>query len=120
MLARQALLVINPEVASLRDAQQVKRLVNAQIGGGRVLTVLNKANMNGGLSLDMVTQGLGSKPDIIIPELSKIVVRAANLGKPAISDCPALRRALMPLTQEVSGADLRTGKSTLLNFLRRS
>ena len=120
MLARQALIVINPEVASIRDAIQVKRLVDAQIGGGRVLTVLNKASMKGGLTLDMITQGLGSKPDIIIPELSKIVVRAANLGKPAINDCAALRRALMPLTQEASGADLRTSKSRLLKFLQRS
>ena len=59
LLARQALLVINPEVASLRDAQQVKRLVTAQIGGGRVLTVLNKASIAGGLSLDLVSEGLG-------------------------------------------------------------
>ena len=71
LLARQALLVINPEVASLRDAQQVKRLVTAQIGGGRVLTVLNKASMAGGLSLELVSEGLGWKPDMIIPELSK-------------------------------------------------
>ena len=119
LLARQALLVINPEVASLRDAQQVKRLVTAQIGGGRVLTVLNKASIAGGLSLDLVSEGLGWKPDIIIPELSKTLVRAGNLGKPAVNDCPALRRALMSLTQEASGADLRT-KSGLLSFLRRS
>lgn len=120
LLARQALLVLNPEVASLRDAQQMKRLINAQIGGGRVLTILNRANMPGALSLDMVKQGLGSKPEVIIPDMAKIVVRATNLGKPAVHDCPQLRRALMPLTQEASGADLRSGSKSWLKFLRRS
>lgn len=120
LLARQALLVLNPEVASLRDAQQMKRLINSQIGGGRVLTVLNRATMKGGLDLEMVTQGLGSKPEVIIPDLPKALVRAANLGKPAINECQPLRRALMPLTQEASGADLRSGAAGLLKFLRRS
>ena len=120
LLARQALLVLNPEVASLRDAQQMKRLINSQIGGGRVLTVLNRSTMKGGLSLDMVKQGLGSKPEVIIPDLPKALVRAANLGKPAINECPQLRRALRPLTQEASGADLRSGTAGLLKFFRRS
>jgi pilus assembly protein CpaE len=120
LLARQALLVLNPEVASLRDAQQMKRLINAQIGGGRILTVLNRSNMPGALSLEMVKQGLGSKPEIIIPDLPKAVVRSANLGQPAINDCQPLRRALMPLTQEASGADLRSGASGWLKFFHRS
>ena len=120
LLARQALLILNPEVASLRDAQQMKRLINAQIGGGRILTVLNRSTMPGALSLEMVKQGLGSKPEIIIPDIPKAVVRAANLGQPAINDCQPLRRALMPLTQEASGADLRSGASNWLKFFHRS
>lgn len=120
LLARQALIILNPEVASLRDAQQLKRLVNSQIGSGRVITVLNKSTMPGALSLDMVKQGLGSKPEVIIPDLSKVIGRAANLGKPAIHDCQPLRRALMPLTQEASGADLRSGARGWLKILRRS
>lgn len=120
LLSRQALLVLNPEVASLRDAQQMKRLINTQIGGGRVLTILNRANMPGALSLDMVKQGLGVKPEVIIPDLPKVIVRATNLGKPAVHDCQQLRRALMPLTQEASGADLRIGASGWHKLFRRS
>ncbi len=120
LLARQALLVLNPEVASLRDAQQIKRLINAQIGGGRILTILNKSTMPGALSLDMVKQGLGSKPEVIIPDLAKALVRSANLGKPAVHECQPLSRALMPLTQEASGADLRSGLSGWRKLLQRS
>ncbi len=120
LLARQALLVLNPEVASLRDAQQMKRLIDLQIGGGRILTVLNRSNMVGALSLDMVKQGLGSKPEVVIPDLPKAIVRAANLGKAAIKDCPPLRRALLPLSQEASGADLRSNARNWLKLFRRS
>lgn len=118
--ARQALLVLNPEVASLRDAQQMKRLITAQIGGGRVLTILNRSNMPGALSLDLVKQALGSTPEVVIPNMPKAIVRSANLGKPAVNDCQGLRRALMPLTQEASGADLRSGSGSWLKFFRRS
>ena len=120
LLARQALLVLNPEVASLRDAQQMKRLINSQIGGGRLITVLNRSNMSGGLSIDMVTEGLGWKPEVVIPDMPKVIVRAANLGKPAITECQPLRRALRSLTQEASGADLRSSAAKLLKRFRRS
>ena len=120
LLARQALLVLNPEVASLRDAQQIKRLIDSQIGGGRILTVLNRSNMVGALSLDLIKQGLGSKPEVVIPDLPKAIVRAANLGKAAVKDCPPLRRALMPLSQEASGADLRSSARGWLKLFRRS
>ena len=118
--ARQALIVLQPDVASLRDAQQVKRLINARIGAGRVLTVLNRSNMPGALKAEMIQQGLGEKPEIVIPDLAKSLVTAANLGRPALKDCAALRRALTPLTQEVSGVDLRPAGTSLLKFFKRS
>jgi len=120
LLARQALIVLNPDVASLRDAQQAKRMINTQIGAGRVLSVLNRATMPGALSLAMVEEGLGKKPEVIIPDLSKQLMRAANLGRPALNDCSALGRALTPLTQEISGVDLRPATGRLARWLRRS
>lgn len=121
LLARQALIVIQPDVASLRDAQQAKRLINSHIGAGRVLTVLNRSTMPGGLKADMIEQGLGEKPEVVIPDLSKSLVKSANLGRPALRDSPALRRALTPLTQEVSGVDLRpAGTNLLMKYFRRS
>ena len=121
LLARQALVVLTPEVGSLRDAQQTRNLINAQIGAGRVLTVLNRANMPGALRLDLVKQGLGLQPEVVVPDLSKQLVRAANLGRPAIRDTVAFRRALTPLTQEISGVDLgRPAAARFMGLLRRS
>ena len=119
-LARQALVIMTPDVASLRDAQQTKLMINTLIGAGRVMTVLNRANMPGALKAALVQQALGAKPEITIPDMPKQLLRAANLGRPALRDSAALRRALTPLTQEISGVDLRTGKAGLLSFLRRS
>ncbi|MEI4927571.1 hypothetical protein Q8G50_34195, partial [Klebsiella pneumoniae] len=52
----------------------------------------------------MIEQGLGGKPTIQIPELSKQMLRAANLGKPALNECPPFRKPIALLAQEVSGA----------------
>ena len=120
LLARQALIVLHPDVASLRDAQQVKRLINTHIGAGRVLTVLNRATMPGALKADMIQQALGEKPEIVIPDLPKSLLRSANLGRAALKDSPALGRALMPLTQEISGVDLRPAGTSVMKFFKRS
>ncbi len=120
LLARQALVVLTPDVGSLRDAQQARRLINSQIGAGRVMTVLNRCNMPGALKAHLVQQGLGVKPEVTVPDLPKQLVRAANLGRPALRDSAALRKALTPLTQEISGVDLRPGPGRFLARLRKS
>ena len=120
VLARQALVIMNPDVASLRDAQKTKRMINTLIGAGRVMTVLNRANMPGALKSNMVQEALGAKPEITIPDLPKQLVRAANLGRPALRDSSSLKRSLTALTQEISGVALRAGRSSLLDRLRRS
>lgn len=120
MLARQALVVMTPDVASLRDAQQTKRMVNTLIGAGRVMTVLNRSNMPGALKSNMVQQALGAKPEVSIPDMPKQLMKSANLGRPALRESSTLRRALTSLTQEISGVSLRAGNKRLLDLLRRS
>lgn len=118
--ARQALIVLTPDVASVRDAQQTRRLVNAQIGAGKSLIVLNRANMPGALEANLVEQGLGAKPEVLIPDMPKQLVKCANLGKPALRECPALRRSLAQLTQEISGVEQRAPKTSFFGrYFRR-
>ena len=119
VLARQALVIMNPDLASLRDAQQTKRMVNSLIGAGRVMTVLNRYNMPGAMKASMVEEALGAKPEVFIPDLGKQLVRSANLGRPAIRDSATLKRALTSLTQEISGVALKAGRRNLLDWLRR-
>jgi pilus assembly protein CpaE len=103
LLARHALVVFGPDVGSLRDAEQTRQMVTALVGAGRTMMVLNHAGAPGALKLPLIEEGLGMKPDVIIPDLPRQLPRAANLGRPALRDSTALQRALAPLTQEISG-----------------
>jgi pilus assembly protein CpaE len=100
--ARHLLVVMTPDLASIRDAERLRQLA-AGFGNPQVSIVLNRIGMPGGLKLPMIEQGLGSKPAIQIPDFSKQLGRAANLGKPALGECPAFRKAMALLALEVSG-----------------
>ncbi|MGH2930754.1 MAG: AAA family ATPase, partial [Solirubrobacteraceae bacterium] len=121
-VARQRVVVLGPDITSLRDTLAARRLCT-RLGVPRVITVLNRAGGAGALKPALITEGLGAAPDVMIPDLSHHLPRAANLGKVALPKVGALRRALEPLTLEVSGvrvgAASRSGKS-LLSWLSRS
>jgi pilus assembly protein CpaE len=101
-MARQHVLVFGPDVAGVRDAVAGRKLGGGS-AAGRTLMVLNRAGSPGGLKLKMVTEGLGQPPDFVIPDLPRHLPRAAHLGRPALRESAAFRRALAPLTQEISG-----------------
>ncbi|MGK7864842.1 AAA family ATPase [Falsiroseomonas sp. E2-1-a4] len=107
LLARHALLVLGPDVGSLHNVELMRRMLASLIGGGRTMTVLNRYGAAGALKRDLIKEGLGTEPDIIIPDLPKPLNRAANLGRAALRDSPVLQRALAPLTQEIAGVALR-------------
>ncbi|MBL6457164.1 hypothetical protein JMJ55_17650 [Belnapia sp. T6] len=100
--ARHSVLVLGPDIAGLRDALALRRLVAAS-GAARATMVLNRATMPGGLKPKLVEEGLGAPPDVTIPDLPRHLPRAANLGQPASRESAVLRRALAPLLQEIGG-----------------
>ena len=102
-VARQVVVVLKPDVTGLRDAKAVRRLVIAATGSDRVVTVVNRSNEPGALSLALIREGLGTKPDATIPDLGKGMVQALNLGVPAVKHVPALRKYLAAILLEVAG-----------------
>jgi len=102
-VARQVITVMTPDVASLRDTQAIRNLVTSVTGSDRVITLLNRSDMEGGLTVDLIEKGLGVRPDIIIPELGKGMLEAINLGVPAVQRVPGLRKSLAPLVRELTG-----------------
>lgn len=119
LLARHALVIFGPDVGGLRDAEQTRRMVSSLIGGGRTMMVLNRATAPGALKSNLIQEGLGGKPEVVIPDLPRQLPRAANLGRPALHDSAVLRRAMAPLTQEISGINLRKGGSLIGRLFRR-
>jgi pilus assembly protein CpaE len=115
-LARQRVLVMRADVTSVRDTAAAKKLIGKLPNSAPILTVLNRAGAPGALSAAMVTEGLGAPPDIVIPDLPRQLPRAANLGRPALKDSAALRRALGPLSQEVGGIRAAPSRSWMDRF----
>lgn len=100
-MARHVALVMSPDVAGIRDAIAARKLLTAE-GALRAMTVLNRAGQPGALTLKLVEEGLGAAPDVVIPDLPQLLPRAANLGQPALRQSAQLRRALAPLTREIT------------------
>jgi len=109
-MARQHVLVFGPDVAGVRDAVAGRKLGGGG-AAGRTLMLLNRAGIPGGLKMKMVAEGLGQQPDFVIPDLPRHLPRAAHLGRPALHESTAFRRALAPLTQEISGVSAEKSAS---------
>jgi pilus assembly protein CpaE len=118
-LARQVIVVLAPDVSSLRDTKAIRQLVSRVSGADRVMTVLNRADMNGCLTPALVEKGLGAAPDVVIPELGKRMQQAANLGIPALQRVPALRKHLAPLVREIAGVRAGASRTSLLKRIFR-
>jgi pilus assembly protein CpaE len=113
-LARQVVLVLEPDVASLRNARVIRQLATTMSGADRVVNVLNRANMKGGLPRPVVEKALGSPLSLVIPELGKRMPESMNVGIPAIRRVPALRKLLAPLIREIAGIDLARDRRSWL------
>jgi len=116
--ARHVALVMGPDVAGIRDAIAARKLVGSG-ASSRVTTVLNRAGMPGTLKTKLVEEGLGAPPDVVIPDLPGQLPRAGNLGKPALRESPALRRALAPLTQEIAAVRSAAAEAGGASLFRR-
>ena len=109
-LSRHVLVLMEAEVTGLRNAAALRTLVTGIAGKNRVFTLLNRANRPGGLPLATITNALGGKPDMIVPDLGKGMTEAVNLGIPALRHVPKLRRCLAPIVREITAVgDERKG-----------
>jgi pilus assembly protein CpaE len=111
--ARHLLVVMVPDLASIRDADRLRQLATS-LGANHTTIVLNRLGTPGGLGMPLIEQGLGGKPSIQIPELGKQLGRAANLGKAALGECAPFKKAVALLAQEITGAHARVGDSSFL------
>jgi len=100
--SRHLVIVMGPDLASIRDAQRLRQLATKE-GGIPVTTILNRVGQPGGLKPALVVSGLGQPVSITIPDISKRLAQAVNLGIPALDRSPVFAKAILPLTSEISG-----------------
>ena len=118
--ANLVVVVLGPDLTSVRNGRALRALVTSVAAQNSAFTVLNRGGLPGGLGTDLVTKGLGAAPDAIIPDLGRSLLHAENLGVPAVRKSDALRRALGPIVQEISGVEhTRASKSLLARVFRR-
>ena len=120
VMARQVVVVMGPDVGSLRDAQAVRHFVIGTTGSDRVVTVLNRADIKGGLAPNLIERGLGGRPDCVIPDLGRRMIEAVSLGTPALRRVPALGRHMAGLVREITGLGAPTAPSSWLRRILRS
>ncbi len=116
--AREVVVVMGPDVASVRDARAIRHMVKALTGTDRVLTLLNRADIRKGVTLKLVEKGLGVAPDVVVPDLGPGMLEAYNLGVPAAQRVPAFARHLAPLLREVAATNTAPERSWLKRMLR--
>jgi len=116
-LAQTRLLVVTPDLLSLRGAKRFRGMLAATAGDDRAIPLLNHAGMPGALTPALIEQGLGEKPALSLPHLPKPLLAAANLGVAAVTRSKAFRLAMLEVTREVSGQ--RLGKEEWLARLMR-
>jgi pilus assembly protein CpaE len=101
-LAHQRVLVMDPSLASVRDALRLLALPNGPMQPRRGVLVLNRDNLRGGLNRSQLEEGLKRKPDVVIPDLPKVVGNAVSMGEPALAARGGFRNAMLLLAREVA------------------
>jgi pilus assembly protein CpaE len=102
MLAHQRVLVMDPTLASVRDTLRLMALPNGPEQPRRGVLVLNRETLPGGLNRRELEEGLKMKPDVVIPDLPKVVGHAASMGEPAMAGRGGFRTGMMLLAREVA------------------
>ncbi len=102
MMAHQRVLVMDPTLASVRDALRLMALPNGPMQPRRSVLVLNRDSLPGGLNQRQLEEGLKMRPDIVIPDMPKVVGHAASMGEAAVMVPGKFRTAMLLLAREVA------------------
>lgn len=100
-LAHQRVLVMEPGLASVRDALRLLQLPPGPAQSRRPVLVLNRADRRGAMALKQVAETMRQQPDVTIPDLPRRIDEAATLGEAAAAARGPFRAAIAKLATEV-------------------
>lgn len=112
--ARHAILVMRPDVTSIRGFVLAKKMLAGVAPEAKILSALNCAGQPGFLNERQVRDGLGEPPTTTIRYLPRVLPEAANTGRPALHGSRELRRDLAVLTQEIASLRLAIERPSLM------
>jgi pilus assembly protein CpaE len=102
MMAHQRVLVMDPSLGSVRDTLRLLALPNGPAQPRRGVLVLNRDTLPGGLNRRQLVEGLKMQPDVIIPDMPKVVGHAASMGEAAVAVPGKFRTGMLLLAREVA------------------
>ncbi len=102
MLAHQRVLVLDPTLASMRNALRLLALPTGPDQVRRAVLVLNRVGQPGGLSKAQIEEALEMNVDIVIPNQPRLVGNSATLGTPAAAASGGFRNGILHLAREVA------------------
>ena len=98
-LAHQRVLVLEPTLASVRDALRFLALPPGPAQIRRPVLVLNRLGQPGGLPRRKVESALKTKVDIVIPDIPRVAEMAATLGEALTKNRNGFRRGVVELAR---------------------
>lgn len=118
-VAQQRVVILEPQLASLRDALRLLRLPSGSGQVHRPLMVLNRGRRKGALSLKQVTDTLGQPPDVVIPEGGSRLETAETMGEPAVTKSGAFRTAIRQLAHACGAVSVTPKRRGLFGLFRK-
>ena len=100
--AHQRVLVLEPTLASVRDALRLMSLPRGPLQAKNAVLVLNRVGLPGGLSRKQVEDALKARVDVAIVDLPKRLGMAAALGEPASVAKGPFKAGISELARQVA------------------
>jgi pilus assembly protein CpaE len=98
-ISHQRVFVMEPTLASVRDALRLLALPAGAAQARRPVIVLNRVGQKGALSRRRVEEALKLKVDVVIPDLPRAVEAAATLGEAIAANRNGFRKGITELAR---------------------
>ena len=105
-MAHQRIIVMDPSMVAIRNLERLMAMPGGPLQSPRVILVLNRAGCVGGLAQASMEQTLSLRFDAVIPDLPKVVPKAAQYGEPAAETRGPFRAAIQQLANAVGAREV--------------
>jgi pilus assembly protein CpaE len=99
--AHHRVIVMDPTLASIRDALRLLALPNGPWQPQSPTIVVNRLGRAGGLTRKQIEDALKVKIDVVIPDSPKQINESANYGEPAVTQRGPFKQAIIDLSREI-------------------
>jgi pilus assembly protein CpaE len=101
LLAEQRVIIVDPTLLAVRNFEKISQMLHGAGQLRKPAMVLNFADRAGGLGQARMEQMLGLRFDAVIPDLARVLSKAAVFGEPAAAVKGPFRNAVFAIAKAV-------------------